>query len=363
MSMPTSQALRRALRGAVPASALALAGLLAVALGCDTGAHGPGATGEGAAPAAKVGGRTITIAELDAHIKDDLFNQASDGGDPAKLYELRSEAVDRMIDDQLVEAEAKARGMSKEDLLAVEEAKAPPVEQKDIQAFYDRIKARLGDTKLEAVSDPIRQRLEAQGKNEARQAFVKGLREKADVAVLIEPPRIDVAAEGPSQGPADAPVTIIEFSDYQCPFCKRAEPTVEQIVARYPEQVRLVYRDYPLDSIHPLARGAAEAANCAADQGKFWEYHKLLFQSSPKLDKDTLHQLAEKAGLDLAAFDACVAEKRHDAEIDKDVKAGQEAGVSGTPAFYVNGIPLSGARSFDEFAELIQKELDRKAKP
>lgn len=339
----------------------ALSGLaLAAALGCDAGPHAA-VKPEDAKAAAKIGQRTITIGDLDAHIKNELFEQASENGAPAKLYELRSEAIERMIDDELVESEAKTRGMTKDALLQAEAAKAKPVEDADVQAFYDQIKARIGDTKLEAVAPQIRARIEQQRHAEAQQAFMTGLREKADVKVELEPPRITVAADGPSRGPATAPVTIVEFSDYQCPYCKRAETTLAQLVLKYPDQVRLVYRDFPLDG-HPEARPAALAAACANDQGKFWDYHRLLFGSSPKLDKDTLRKLAETAKLDLKAFDACVADGRHAAKIQADVEAGHEAGVSGTPAFFVNGIPFSGARSLAEFAKLIDAEI-AKAKP
>jgi protein-disulfide isomerase len=332
--------------------------LLAAVLGCPAPEAG-GPDAEGAKPAATVGGKTITIAELDRRIKDQLFEQASEGGDKAKLYELRSEAIESLIEDDLLDAEAKARGMTRDALLAAEEAKAKPVEQAEIQAFYERLKPRLGETKLEAIADQIRQRLEGQRHAEARQAFVKGLRDKAQVSVLLEPPRIAVAAEGPSRGPAGAPVTVVEFSDYQCPFCKRAEPTVEEIARRYPEQVRIVFRHFPLDNIHPLARGASEAAACADDQGRFWEFHTELFAISPKLEKDALRKTAEKAKLDLAAFDQCVGERRHQARIEADVAAGREAGVNGTPAFFVNGIPLSGAQPVEKFVEVIEKELGK----
>jgi protein-disulfide isomerase len=342
----------RARPGAALLGALALVALA----GCDAT---PKAAQDAEATqlAAKVGERSITVADLDSHIKESLFREASEDRSPAKLFELRSQAVEEMIDEQLLEAEAKARGLSADDLVQLELSKAKPVEQSEIQAFYDQIKARLGDTQLEAVADQIRQRLQGQRQAEARQAFVGGLREKAKVSVLIEPPRIEVAADGPSLGPATAPVTIVEFSDYQCPFCKRAEPTVHEVAKRFPEQVRIVFRHFPLDNIHAEARGAAEAAACAEDQGKFWEFHALVFESSPKLAKDDLRKLAEQVKLDLAAFDACVAERRHRARIDADVEAGRAAGVSGTPAFYVNGIPLYGARSIEEFVKLIEGEL------
>jgi protein-disulfide isomerase len=346
----------RALRGLVAGAALVL--LAGVLPACDAGAPQAPPSAQGAEAAARIGERTITIAELDAHIKDGLFEQASEGGDPAKLYELRSEAVEQMIDDALVEAAAKERGTTSEALLEESAAKAKPVEQADVQAFYDQIKARLGDTKLEAVEGQIRGRLEQQRQAEARQAFVADLRAKAAVQVELEPPRIAVATQGPSRGPADAKVTIVEFSDYQCPYCKRAEPTLDQLLKRYPEQVRLVYRHFPLDG-HPEARPAAEAAACAGDQGKFWEYHALVFQSSPQLGQEKLRELAGKAKLDVAAFDACLAAGTHKNTVEGDLEAGREAGVDGTPAFFVNGIPLSGARSLQEFVKLIDAELAR----
>jgi protein-disulfide isomerase len=352
MSNPASRALRAASCSALAAVALALA--------CDSGPR-PGASPEEAKPAARIGERTITIADLDRRIKDELFEQASEDGSPAKLYELRSEAIERMIDDELLEAEAKARNTTREALLEAEAAKAKPVDDAAVQAFYDQIKARIGDTKLEAISGQIRARLEQQAHAEAQQALIAGLREKAKVEVALEPPRIDVAADGPSKGPADAPVTIVEFSDYQCPYCKRAEATLAQLLQKYPEQVRLVYRHFPLAG-HAEARPAAEAAACADEQGKFWDYHRVVFGSSPKLDDATLRKLAETVKLDLAAFDACYKEKRHAAKIQGDFEAGQEAGVSGTPAFFVNGIPLSGARSLAEFTKLVDAEI-AKAKP
>lgn len=352
MSKPSFRSLHRV------AAAGALFVLLAgVTSACDRGARKEEPTA--AAPtesAARIGDRTISVAELDARIKDNLFEEASEDGDPAKLYELRSEAIEELVDETLLDAEAKAQGTSAEALLEAEAAKAPPVEQAQVQAFYDQIKSRLGDTPLEAVESQIRARLEHQRRAEAQHAFVASLREKADVQVDLEPPRIDVAADGPSRGPADAPVTIIEFSDYQCPFCKRAEPTLVQLLKRYPEQVRLVYRHFPLAG-HEQARPAAEAAACAEDQGKFWEYHDLLFESSPDLDADALRELAERAKLDLAAFDACVAAGTHADKVQADFEAGQEAGVNGTPAFFVNGIPLSGARALPEFVKLVEREL------
>jgi protein-disulfide isomerase len=344
---------------------LGLAAFFAAAAGlaCEPQKPAPPADAGAAQEAARFGGQTLTIGELDAHIRDQLFEQASEGGDPAKLYELRSQALEELIDERLIEAEAKARGLSPDDLAKLEAAKAAPVQQADIQKFFDEVKERLPkDAKVETFADQIRARLEAQNQAAARQAFVDGLREKAQVAVALEPPRIEVSAVGAALGPENAPITIVEFSDYECPFCKRAHPTVTEVVKRYPDKVRLVYRHFPLDNMHPNARPAAEASLCAEEQGKFWPYHDLLFASSDKLTAPTLRGVAEKAGLDLAKYDACVKERRHRARVDADVADGRAARVSGTPAFFVNGIPLSGARSVEEFVQIIDRELARAAK-
>ena len=166
--------------------------------------------------------------------------------------------------------------------------------------------------------------------------------------MLLEPPRVTVAAEGPSLGPADAPVTIIEFSDFQCPYCGRAASTVKQIHERYPKQVRIVYRNLPLDSIHPNARPAAEAAACADAQGRFWEFHDRLFANQRALAPEDLQRYAKEIGLDMAAFDQCVKDRKSQAKVDGDLAAANEAASNagkrglGTPAFFVNGDPALG---------------------
>ena len=342
---------------------LAAAALAAAAVGCEPRQPAAPADASAKVEAARLEGQTITVGELDAHIRDQLFEQASEGGDPAKLYEMRSEALDQLIDQRLVEAEAKRRGMSPEDLVKLEAAKAPPVQQADIQKFFESVRDRLPkDSKVETFADQIRARLDAERLAHGREQFVSGLREKAGVTVALEPPRIQVAAKGPSVGPENAAVTIVEFSDYECPFCKRAHPTLNEVLKKFPNDVRLVYRHFPLDNIHPNARPAAEASLCADEQGKFWPFHDLVFESTAKLTPETLRGVAEKASLDLAAYDACVKERRHRARVDADIADGREARVSGTPAFFVNGIPLSGARSAQDFERLIQSELDRAGK-
>jgi protein-disulfide isomerase len=309
--------------------------------------------------AAQINGEALTVAELDAWIKERLFEQATDEGDPGKLYELRSRALEDLINERLLEEAAKPLGLTTEDLLRLESEKKTNIGDEEVLAFYEENKERMGDVAFEDVSPRIRRHLQQQREQTAGQEYIAALRNDASVVVHLDAPRIDVEATGASLGPEDAPVTIIEFSDYQCPYCKRAEPVIQQVLERYPSQVRFVYRHFPLDRIHPLARGAAEAAACANDQGRFWEFHGNLFGEGAEFDKENLLRYASDAGLDLVAFQACVDERRFQDAVEADVVDGQRAGVTGTPAFFINGIQIKGVKPIEEFVTIIEKELER----
>jgi protein-disulfide isomerase len=193
-----------------------------------------------------------------------------------------------------------------------------------------------------------------------RASYIDTLKGKTSVKVMLEPPRQKVsAANSASKGAASAPIEIIEFSDFQCPFCLRADPTVRQVLSTYGDRIRFVYRHYPLPN-HPMARPAAEAAACAGEQGKFWPYHDLLFANPSKLGDADLKQHAATLGLNAAQFNSCVDTHKPKAQIDTDVKEGEEAGVNGTPAFFINGRMISGAQPFEVFKKIIDEELERK---
>ena len=161
----------------------------------------------------------------------------------------------------------------------------------------------------------------------------------------------------PVRGNPDAPVTIVEFSDYQCPFCQRSQPTIREVLDKYKGKVRHAYRDFPLQQIHPQAESAAEAARCAGEQGKFWEYHTLLFANRDKLTGEGLKENAKAAKLDEKNFADCVASGKYKTKIAQDQHEGEEAGVSGTPAFFINGIFLGGAYPVAAFEKIIDAEL------
>jgi protein-disulfide isomerase len=332
--------------------------LAAAALACAR-SEGPADAGAGEAPGepvAEINGQSISSAELDAWIKEDLFRREFTSKRGSELFELRMRALDELLLERAIADEAKQREISEDALIDEEVAALGPVGDADVQEFYDRHSSRFRGATLEQMQDRIRSFLESDRKSKARER----VRDRARVVVHLQPPRASVAAEGASQGPVEAPVTIVEFTDYQCPFCQRAEPTIREVVQRYPQQVRWVVRHLPLDSIHPLARGAAHAAVCADRQGRFWEFHEKLFANQQALEPAQLAGYAKELGLDAAAFDACLGSPETHARVEQDVEAAREVGVSGTPAFFVNGILLTGAKPVEEFVRVIERELEAK---
>jgi len=332
--------------------------VLLLALGCP--AQKTAGPEQGEAPdstaAAEVDGETVTLAEVDTWVKQQLFDRATDNREPTKLYELRSTALDDMINERLLEEAAAPLGLTPDELVRQETEKQTSVGDEEVLAFYEENKERMGEVAFEEVKPRIQRHLEQQRQQTAGAEYLQALRAKASVEVYLDVPRVEVEAKGPSLGPDDAPVTIIEFSDYRCGYCRKVEPVVRQLLERYPSELRLVSRHYPLNQV---SRGAAEAAACANEQGRFWEFHGKLFASGGKLDAESLQEYASDVELDLEAFQICVDERRFQADIEADLVAGREAGVSGTPAFFVNGIPIKGARPLDAFVAVIEKELER----
>lgn len=165
-------------------------------------------------------------------------------------------------------------------------------------------------------------------------------------------------AGNPAIGPADAPVKIIEFSDYQCPYCKRWYDAVNsRLLSDYAGKIRFVYRDMPLSAIHPEAQSAAEAANCAAEQIDYWKYHDLLFTGQYGLGSQAYSQYATDLGLNMDTFNTCVAERRYQSEVDNDASVGLNLGVTGTPTFFINGLKVVGAQPYEVFKQIIDNEL------
>ena len=309
----------------------------------------------GAEPLAEVNGETITVKDLEGALGARLSKLEE------QIYDLKRQELDSLIARRLFAQEAAKRGISVPALLDAEvTAKVSLVTEKEIEDFYQANKARMRGDDTE-VRQKIRAFLQQQKLTARREAFVESLRSQGKVVVRLQPPpaiRVEVSTEGaPIRGAAGAPVTVVEFSDFECPFCKQTHPTLKQLLERYPDKVRLAYRDFPLDSIHPQARRAAEAARCAQDQGKFWEYHDALFTQSPQLALEDLRRYAGQVGIDVTKFDSCLAAGTHKAAVQRDLDEGNRLGITGTPAFFVNGRTLTGAQPLEAFTRLIDQEL------
>ena len=337
-------------RTACRTGAWTLAIVLAAALGRAQPPAGP-APARGVA--ATVGGAPIELDEVDAVVRPQLMELE------AREYQLRSQALDALVTRSLIEREAEARGVSAEALDQSEVVAKAVVTEAEVRSVYEANKARLAGRPEADGLRQVRDALAQQRQNERRTAFARELRGKYEVKVLLEPYRVPVDVEGaPTRGNPKAPVTIVEFSDFQCPFCVRARPTVKRVREAYGDRVRFVFRHYPLD-FHPLAQKAGEAAACAGDQGRFWEMHDRLWDNPQKLEVADLKAHAQALGLDTERFSSCLDSGRHEGVVERDLRAGQGYGVSGTPAFFVNGRPISGAQPFEAFQQVIDDELAR----
>lgn len=306
---------------------------------------------------ARIDAEPIHQNDVDQWLKDDWLRGIKE--DPAELYELRRAGVEGVIDDALIDRAAAGTGLSSDDYLDRESASLGPVTDAEIDGFYQRHKDRIQPAEpLETLRPKIRNFLEA----ERAVRVVSALRGAARIEiVMIPPPRPPVARQeippgGVSRGPDGAPVTIVEFSDYQCPFCGRAEHTLRQLDELYPGKLRFVYRHLPLE-FHDNALPAARAAVCAERQSRFWDYHDLLFANQRALSAAHLLQYATQLELDEASFRACLEAAATFQRVADDVAAGTTAGATATPTFFINGIALRGAQELEVFRKIIDQEL------
>jgi protein-disulfide isomerase len=304
-------------------------------------------------PVARIGDVVITDGELRSEVEREI--KAIE----AQVYGVKKEGLDRLIDKRLIEAEAKKRNVSSDALIAKEvTSRVAPVSDEDAKKFYEENKGRISG-QYEPLKERIKQYLTERNRKQAQDAFMKTLRSEAKVAILLEPPRIDIPVEGsPTRGEPDAPIVIVEFSDFECPFCRRSQDTLKVLKQKYPTQIKWVFKDFPL-SFHARAMPAAIASRCAGEQGKYWEYHDKLF-SGAGLQETDLDRYAKEIGLDTAKFAECVKSDRFKQSVNADMELGQSVGVTGTPAFFVNGRMLSGAVPPEAFVEIIDDELARK---
>jgi protein-disulfide isomerase len=305
-----------------------------------------------AQPIAKVGEQSIQEEDLLPLIGAQLLQLRN------QEYELKFKALTTLINRRVLEEYARREGIPSDKYLEQKvDRNLPQPAAGEIEAYYFAQKDRL-NRPLEEVRPQLEQALIQAKRQQARQEYMDRLQTEANVSILLNRPRVEIAPDPERlEGSADAPVTIIEFADYECPFCQEARQTVSTVMRKYKGQVRLGFRDFPLRQIHQRAEQAAEASRCAAEQGKFWQYHDRLYANQTRLDPDALREHARATGLDLEPFENCLTSGKFVAAIESDLQAGVRAGVSATPTFYVNGVPLIGVQTVGAFEKIIDSEL------
>ena len=282
-----------------------------------------------------VNGKNITSADIEEALLPLI------AGVQEQLYLLRKGDVDMKINDTLLNTEAQKRGITTRAVLEAEIiSKTPVITEAQALDFYNKNKERIGSTDFAQVKYQIIQYLQEQEQQKLEGAFVERLRNSASVQTFITPPTPPVfkiaTDDQPTKGNPNASVTVVEFTDYQCPSCAATQPVLEKLITEYGERVRFVVRDFPLN-MHPEARKAAEAAEAAREQGKYWDFIAILFRNQSQLKPAQLKQYAQVLGLDRAKFDAALDDGRFADKVERDMIDGQKFGVSGTPTFFVNG--------------------------
>jgi protein-disulfide isomerase len=271
-------------------------------------------------------------------------------------YELIQQQTEKLLDDTALTLEASSRRVSKEQVLA--EIKVPVVTEQEANAFYETRRLRTQES-FEQLQPEIIKYLAGKHNAEATRRFYDELRTKHHIVVVLEPYRVAVDAIGPARGKQQAAITIVEFGDFECIYCREAESTLRAVMAHHADDVRLVFRNLPLESLHPNAMTAAEAGVCADRQGKFWPMHDAMYDDQNSLTEPALKETAKRLGLDADGFAACLADPATKVSVRTDASAADQLNLSSTPSFLINGRPLQGSVPLDKFESIIDDELQR----
>jgi predicted DsbA family dithiol-disulfide isomerase len=316
---------------------------------------------------ALVNGETITEAQVTTAAASDLATLESKKAESPATYErdklvILHAALDTIIEDKLVAAEAARDRVTKEQVIYSEvESNVPTPSPEEVEAFYQANKSQITIPHDQAIPR-VKQYMMDQARKHYQDQMVYMLKKQFPVKILLDPIRTEIATAGhPAQGPEAAPVTIVEFSDFQCPFCGGLFPTLKAIEKNYPDKVRLVYRQFPLTNIHPFAQKAAEASLCANDQKRFWEFHDSMFSDQMHLTVDDLKKRAIDLKLNTGEFNACLDTGAKVSAVKKDIDEGTKAGTNSTPSMFINGRFLSGNQPYADIREIIEDELQRQS--
>jgi protein-disulfide isomerase len=312
---------------------------------------------------ATIGDEKITRADLLDRVGNRL--DALEAQYRRNQTETIEEGINTILKEKVIDAEAMKQNKTTEQLIEAEAGPGLEPTEAEINDWYTRNQPRAGGRSLDQVRAQITNLLKAQRLKAAKEKLEQRLNDERKVVVLYEPYRLAFNNEGaPTLGKKGAPVTVVEFSDFQCPFCYQFVPTLKRIEKDFGDQVEIVYRQFPLVTIHPFAFKAAEASLCAKEQGKFWQLHDAMFADQKQLAVTDLKSAARRLGMDQAKFNTCMDTGKFTEQVQKDMLEGSKLGITGTPAVFVNGLYLEGgAVPYETVAGAIKKELERLAKP
>lgn len=324
-------------------------GTIALGLGIALAAFSiPTSAQDRSSVVAEIGGRKVTAEELEEKEGSKLLQARY------KYYLAERDALEHFIEDQLLQMQAKKESVSVDELLKRHVSlKVQEPTEDQLRFYFEGVQT---DETYEVARPKIIETIHQLRTNKSREAYIATLRAEYSVVVELNQPTGHVeAGTDPRLGSDKAPVQLVEFADYECPYCQKVSGDLIRLKEQFGEQVSVVYKDFPLP-MHPLAAKAAEAARCAGVQGKFWEFHDALFQTK-KLQVSDLKQEAQALKLDTAAFDKCLDSGEQRAAVKSDTLEGQKLGLSGTPSFFVNGHFMSGAIGYAKLQETVLQEL------
>ena len=306
---------------------------------------------------AKFMGKNITEGELVAGVENDIFEKEME------IYELKMGKIKSMVLERLINNHPKKAKLTNDEFLDKEIVSKISISKSDIDAFVKERKIPAQHLN-EQMNARIKKFLTAEKKKDAIENWISAQTSSKPVEVYLTKPNrpvFDVKTEGaPWAGGADAKVTVVEFSDFQCPFCAKGATLVTDLKKKYGKKIKVVFKNFPLP-FHNHAQAAAEASMCVfeQDQAKFWKMHDQMFADQTKLAKADLVKTAKGLGMDMAKFNNCLDKNQYAARVKQDMEDGKAAGVKSTPTFFVNGKVINGAQDIEVFSELIDEELAR----
>lgn len=328
--------------------------LIVAAVACAQ-APAPEAQGGVDPVVAKIGDQVITESELEAITGPSLVSLRQ------QIYQAQVAALQAEIYERLVREAAAAAGVTEAEYrrMRIDEMVGEP-DEGEVVKLMTQFRSQLAEDDLQARQQVI-QALTQREKQRLAEELRGMLFAEAGVEILIEPPRVEVqVAEGtPERGSADGPILMVEYTDFQCPFCNRVQPTISALLERYDGKIRHVFKNLPLPN-HPQAQLAAEAALCAQDQGKFWQFHDWLFANQRTMNRESMVAAAGELGMDADAFAACIDDGTYGASVRADMNEARSFGITGTPGFLINGRVITGAQPIEQFAAIIDEELERR---